>query len=272
MESTVQSRVLQLLSGVDSTYSKEEPRIAWIQTQNPSDLDAADYTVVFSANPTGERNIQLLGDFGTEGDEAVFSDGLIVETCSLSGLPYMDILGPTYVSFETEDDALFLRELVQGFEEAGEIPSYLMHRAVVFELAGFAPEKFDVTRSIVTEDGEAPWPIPPAIRMVRDEFPTVALQFAHAILMAQRMGSDELVFDLPNMEVGDLEDLLLARTGSQYRCMNTKTGRIYSLGYDMYRAVLSIFNPERSELLPGEEMSDETREAAIASLREIVQL
>ncbi|KGF02589.1 hypothetical protein [Actinomyces sp. S4-C9] len=273
MESTVQTRVLQLLSGVDTTFSEQRPKLAWMRSDVPAD-DLQKYTVLFSGTPLQQPYIQLLGDLGTEGDEAVFADGLIVETCSISGLPYIDILGPTYVSFETGIDEEILRDILCEFGRHGRLPASLHDKALVFELAGFAPDAYDVERSIVTELGEEPWPIPDAIVKIREEFPKLSSQFASAMIMIRRMKDtgSEFVFDLPRHTGKELDNLLLARDVSNYRCMNVHTGQIFSLGYDMYRAVLSRIDPHRLAELPGAELDDEVCEEAFADLREIVQI
>lgn len=273
MDSTVQARIFQLLSGIDTTNSKERPRLAWVRSEvSPDRLQ--DYTVLFSGHSVDQPYIQLLGDLGIEGDEAVFADGLIVETCSISGLPYMDILGPTYISFETEEDEEILRDILLEFGQTGVLPQYLYHGALVFELSGFAPELFDVERSVITENGEEPWPIPEAIVRAREEFPTLSRQFVCAVIMMQRMrgaGSD-FVFDLPLESASEFNDLLLARDGSNYRCMNMNSGRIFTLGYDMYRAVLSVTNPGLLADLPGAQLDDAVRSEACGELRKIVHV
>ena len=274
MDSIIQARVLQLLSGVDAMYSKECPRLAWARSEvSPERLQS--YTTVFTGISVEYPHIQLLGELGKEGDEAVFGDGLIVETCSISGLPYLDIFGPTYVSLETDADEKVLRDIFLVFQKTGILPSFLYHHALVLELSGFAPALFDVERTIITDSGEELWRIPDAIVRVREEFPTLSRQFACAIIMMQRMrdADAEFVFDLSCESTADaFDDLLLARNGSNYRCMNVRNGRIFSLGYDMYRAVLSVKNPRNLKNLPGAELDDEVRREAFDDLRKIVHI
>lgn len=272
MDNITQTRVLQLLSGVDASYSNERPRLAWVRAEvSPECL--GNYTTLFSSIPIDRPYIQLLGDLGNEGDEAVFDDGLIVETCSISGLPYMDIFGPTYVSFETKEDEKILRDIFLTFQETGILPPLVTHPAVVFELSGFAPELFDVERSIVSGSREEPWPISDAIVRIREEFPTLSRQFIYAVIMAKRMRDtgSEFVFDLPlELLADEFNDLLLARSKSAYRCMNVNSGRVFSLGYDMYRLLLSIKNPRNLEQLPGVKLDDDVRREALERLRKIV--
>lgn len=65
MDSITQARVLQLLTGVDVTYSKKRPRLVWVRSEVPFER-LQNYTAVFSGMPVEYPHIQLLGELTME--------------------------------------------------------------------------------------------------------------------------------------------------------------------------------------------------------------
>ena len=56
MDSIIQARVSQLLSGVDATYSKERPRLAWVRSEVPPER-LQNYTTLFSGIPVEHPHV-----------------------------------------------------------------------------------------------------------------------------------------------------------------------------------------------------------------------
>lgn len=288
-EITDVSRLVQLLFGVDLNNIPNNGSIVWIKSiaadlnsparPDPHDLNASyptridnainNATFVFSAIPLEQLarpHMQLLGDLGAEGDEAVFGDGIIIETCSLTGLEYIDILGPTYISFENETDETLLRDLLTEFKQTGKLSNCFTYPGTIFDLAGFAPELFPLERKIIDETGISPWPSSPIIEKIRNQDPELSRYFAGAIIMARKIGDTDakFTFSIPtNQQHPDAKNVVLAHSDTEYRCMNIHNGRMFSLGYDMYRATLSVINPEQFETLPGGHLSTEALNQAL---------
>lgn len=274
-------KVAKLLFGVDMTNLEADEQLVWIKStagetsRNSSLKQVSETAFAFSAIPVDRPYLQLQGDLGIEEDEAVFADGIIVETCSLTGIDYIEIFAPTYISFETEADEKQLQELLSEFKETGKLAACFIHPGTLFELAGFAPRRFTIKRTIIDEEGDKPWPISPVIEKARAVDPEFCRYFAGAVIMSRRVGDAEskLTFEIPeyisNRQTppGRVENVILAHTGTEYRCMNTTTGKVFSIGYDMYRAVLSVLRPTKYATLPGEPLQPELIDQALRSLQ-----
>lgn len=274
-------KVAKLLSGVDMTNLEADEQLVWIKStasetsRNSSLKQVSETAFVFSAIPIDRPYLQLLGDLGTEGDEAVFADGIIVETCSLSGINYIEILAPTYISFETKADEQQLQDLLAEFKETGKLATCFIHPGILFELAGFAPRRFTIKRTIIDEEGDKPWSIPPVIEKAGAADPELCRYFAGAVILSRRVGDAEarLTFEIPEYisneqtPPGRVENVILARTDTEYLCLDLNTGKIFSIGYDMYRAILSVLRPTKYATLPGEPLQPELIDQALSSLQ-----
>lgn len=265
------SRILQLLYGLDPNWEVAGGNIVWLKTAEFDPCHLKDDDVIFSAVPINRPYFQLLGEIGQEGDEAVFGDGLIVETSSLSGLDYMDILGPTYVSFESLSDEEKLRDMLLSFQQTGKLHPYFTDPALIYDLGSFISSGCEVSRTIIDESGVQPWPVAPAISKIKHEFPGLSRWLVGSVLMSRFLGAEvsDFVFDLPSNPDEDIAiDLVLAHDDSQYRCMSLESGKHFALGYDMYRALLSVLNPGKFAVLPGRPLDDASRAMALNKLKE----
>lgn len=274
-------KVAKLLFGVDMTNLEADEQLVWIKStagetsRNSSLKQVSETAFVFSAIPVDRPYLQLQGDLGIEGDEAVFGEGIIVETCSLTGIDYIEPLGLTYISIETEADEQRLQDLLAEFKETGKLAACFAHPGIVFELAGFSPEKFPNKRSFIDENGCHSWPIPEIIMEIRETDPELCAYFVYAVMLSRKLGDmkSNFTFDLPERgdcaqnQQEDLENIILAHTGTEYRCMNTTNGKVFSIGYDMYRAVLSVLCPTKYATLPGEPLQPVLIDQALRSLQ-----
>lgn len=264
-------RITELLSGVDPNAFDSHGEIYWLKSSDTKLLSSTGSDAYVFAPMTEDRvDALLLGSIGSEGDEAVFGNGLIVETCSLSSLPYMDIIGPTYVTFETESDEKALCKIMREFGTTGKIPAWLTNPAAVCEMAGFAPDLFKIDRKVIDSNGIRSWRVPSAVVSIQQQCPALARYFVGAVLMSRLLGDQSAVcvFDLPASMMHDRHfDLLLARKDGGYFCMSVENGKVFALGYDMYRAVLSKLDAERVAELPGAELSEVVRDKAVNALR-----
>lgn len=275
-------KVAKLLFGVDMTNLEADEQLVWIKSiagetsRNSSLKQVSETAFVFSAIPIDRPCLQLQGDLGIEGNEAIFGEGMIVETCSLTGIAYIEPLGLTYISIEqTEVDEQRLQELLSEFKETGKLPTCFTHPGTLFELAGFAPSRFAIKRTIIDEEGDKPWPIPYVIEKASAADPEFCRYFTGAVILARRVGDVEskLTFEIPEYisneqtPPGRVENVILAHTETEYLCLNLNNGKVFSIGYDIYRAVLSVLSPTKYANLPGEPLQPVLIDQALDSLQ-----
>ncbi|EEJ53717.1 hypothetical protein HMPREF0580_1953 [Mobiluncus mulieris ATCC 35239] len=265
-----------LFTGIDANNKERYGSIYWVKTFDLSsfeELATAD-TFVFAPAMAPGVSATLLGSFGIEGDEAVFDDGLIVESCAFSSLPYLDVFAPTYLCFAEAADAESLRKNTRIFAETGQLPNSLLNPLVVFELADFIPGRSRLSRFTLDEEGIHPWTPNPIIATLQQENPSLSLHFAGAVLLSRLLKDyqGQLHFDLPQPPLNsdgstELQDLILARSENDFYCFNLDSGRVFSLGIDMYRAALTGFNPEILVEIPGDSLPEGLREDALATFK-----
>ena len=274
-------KVAKLLFGVDMTNLEADEQLVWIKStagetsRNSSLKQVSETAFVFSAMPIDRPYLQLLGDLRTEGDEALFGEGMIIETCSLAGIDYIEPLGLAYISIETEADEQRLQELLTEFKETGKVAVCFIHPGILFELAGLSPTQFAIKRTVIDEKGDKPWPIPPVIEKARAVDPELCRYFTGAVILARRVGDIEskLTFEIPEYisneqtPPGGVENVILAYTDPEYLCLDLNTGKIFSIGYDMYRAILSALCPTKYANLPGKPLKPEAIDQALDSLQ-----
>lgn len=272
-----EQKLTQLLVGIDLNDINRRANIYWLQSSKSSVSELRDIKhlddEVYVFGSTHEEDAQLLGSFGSDGDELVFNGTLIVETCAYSAFPYIDVTGPIYLTFESDADCELLRQDLFNLHANGELPEAFSHPAVAIELAAFDPGNATLNRFVVSDDTVTPLAVPDVVTRLQQETPHLCRYFQSAVIMAKRLQvpASDLRFDLPtNAQPSALSDLLFARQGEKYRCMNMRTGKIYQLGRDMYRAAISVVRPERYCDFEGLELDDQTKGWALEALESAV--
>lgn len=273
MTQRTQEKLIQLLTGIDlnGAPDREPAPITWVKDpHHPTPPVGDEGAFTFGTGPTSSA--QLLGAYGSDGDELVLNGTLIVETCAYSVTPFIDITGPTYLSFESDDDqAMILRDML-ALQTTGELPALFTHPAVVLELAGFAPDDVRVARHIIDDRGEQQV-IPDGVAAVAQQAPDLARYFKAAVILAKKLSTlaQPVSFDLPEvLPAGGLSDLLFARQGETYRCMNMGTGKVYSLGRAMYHAAMTVVRPSHLLEREGTGLDDPTKLWALQILERTV--
>lgn len=283
-EESSAARLRDYLMGININNFHERLDVFWVRSKDVAEAieiqkdyatgssgDTANERYVFGPASTPPYDAQLLGTFGTDGDELILDGKMIVETCALEVFEYVSVFAPTYVSITSEDDEEKLKDLIDGFCRTGKLPKCFVNPLAIMELKTLLQVEAELG-TFVVEGGITRVAITnPFIDHVLGTHKAAARFFAAGFIMSRLINDigGNLQFDVPNREnlPEFFNSLLLARSAKGYLAMDIESGKVFSLGVDMYRAVVHEVNSAASELLKSEEIPESARKEALGLLQ-----
>lgn len=187
------------------------------------------------------------GDLGRDGDQVFLNGELMLETIGYSTLPYLQIVGPTYVVVENGNDQETFARDYNRFAAEGVLPDYLTTPGIIIETGNVFGKRGN--RQFIRGGKSSSVPFTPqSILALADE--NLSMRgFLLAIMLFHTSGSQaDLVFSPTSPQAEDAH-LLFSYDAAMGRgnAFNLRSGKMYQLSADAF-AVLDAFRRDEQTI------------------------
>lgn len=203
------------------------------------------------------------GDLGRDGDQVFLNGELMMETIGYSTLPYLQIVGPTYVVVETGNDQETFARDCNRFAAEGVLPDYLTAPGIIIETGTVFGKRGN--RQFIREGKRSHVPFTPqSILALADE--NLSMRgFLLAIMLFHTSGSQADLMFSPTSPQAEDAHLLLSYDATMGRgnAFNLRSGKMYQLSADAF-AVLDAFRRDEQTI---QRIADRHSMSSLAMMR-----